>query len=79
MRLKLLLERMGEIDYHIKDNILFLKKNNITFGKVKDDKIYLKDKTGVFTQIDPSILQTEDEFIKASTRAYWSVTGKLTE
>lgn len=39
-----LLEPMGEITYLILGETLNLQKNEITFGKVKDDSIFLFDK-----------------------------------
>lgn len=69
-----LLEPMGEITYLILGETLNLQKNEITFGKVKDDSIFLFDKFEEFRQIDSSILKTPDAFLKEATNAYWLAT-----
>lgn len=70
---------MGDINYVIKENILLLKKGNITFGKINDNNIYLIDNAGIFKQIDTSILKTEDEFLIVATKSYWIAAGKISK
>jgi len=67
----LLLKPMGDVDYFITDNSLELKKEDHIFGKIINDKIYLIDGNESFQQIDNNLLNTEDEFLKEATKAYW--------
>jgi len=67
----LLLKPMGDVDYFITDDSLELKKEDHVFGKLVNDKIYLVDDNKTFQRIDNNILNTEDEFLKEATKAYW--------
>ena len=78
LQLKLVLERMGKVDYTIQDSILFFNKDNITFGKVDNDKIYLLDNTGIFKYIDSNIFKTQDELFISAPKSYWAAANKLT-
>lgn len=71
-KIQLLLEPMGKVNYLISDTALFFEKDNITFGKVAKDKVYLVDKNGLFQQIESKILNIQDEFLKEATQSYWS-------
>lgn len=73
LKIKILLEPMGGVDYLIMDKELLLQKNKATFGKIRDDKVYLIDNAGVFKQVERAILKTPDEFLRAATEAYWAV------
>ena len=73
----LLLKPMGDVNYLITDDSLELKKENHVFGKLINDKIYLIDGNESFQRIDNNLLNTEDEFLKEATKAYWIVKGKV--
>lgn len=73
----LLLKPMGDVGYFITDNSLELKKEDHIFGKIINDKIYLIDGNESFQQIDNNLLNTEDEFLKEATKAYWTAKGKV--
>ena len=79
LEIKMLLEPIGNVNYLIKDSILLIKKDDVVFGKINNDNIYLIDNTGTFKQIDPSILKGEDAFLKAATKSYWSASEKVTK
>lgn len=67
---------MGAVDYFITDDSLELKKEDHVFGKLINDKIYLIDGNESFQQINNNLLNTEDEFLKEATKAYWIAKGK---
>lgn len=73
----LLLTPMGAVDYFITDDSLELKKEVHVFGKLINDKIYLIDGNESFQRIDNNLINTEDEFLKEATKAYWIVKGKV--
>ena len=79
VQIKILLEPMGDVNYVITKSTLLLKKDNITFGKINNDNIYLIDNTGTFQKLKPSILKDKDKFLKAATQAYWTASGKTSK
>lgn len=58
-KIQLLLEPMGKVNYLISDTALFFEKDNINFGKVAKDKVYLVDKNGLFQQVNHPALQVQ--------------------
>lgn len=72
----LLLKPMGDVNYLITDDSLDLKKEDYVFGKLVNDKVYLVDDNKTFQRIDNNMLNTEDEFLKEATKAYWIAKGK---
>lgn len=68
---------MGDVNYLITDDSLELKKEDHVFGKLVNDKIYLIGGNKSFQQINNNLLNTEDEFLKEATKAYWLAKGNI--
>lgn len=72
LELMSLLKPMGKITYLIVDEALILEKDDVTFGKIQDDRIYLLDHLKTFKEVEQSILKTPDAFFMQATKSYWN-------
>ena len=61
---------LGKIEYRIGENLVGLYKNQVMFGKIEDDRIYLLNSQNKFDKIDIELLDQEDLFIKQAQKAY---------
>ena len=61
---------LGKVDYRIGENIVGLYKNQIMFGKIEHDKVYLLNSRNKFNKIDMELLEHEDFFTKQAQKAY---------
>jgi TfoX/Sxy family transcriptional regulator of competence genes len=61
---------LGKIEYRIGKNLVGLYKNQIMFGKIEHDKVYLLNSQNKFDKIDIELLEQEDIFTKQAQKAY---------
>lgn len=73
-----LLEPMGEVQA-IKaqqdKNEYNLLKDNVEFGKIKDQSVFLKQNKTQFKKVNEKILKSPDCFLREATKAYWIAEG----
>ena len=61
---------LGKVEYRIGENIVGLYKNQIMFGKIEHDMVYLLNPQNKFDKIDIELLEQEDLFTKQAQKAY---------
>ena len=61
---------LGKIEYRIGESQVGLYKNQIMFGKIEHDMIYLLNSQNEFDKIDIELLEQEDLFTKQAQKAY---------
>jgi len=65
-----LLASLGKIEYKIGDDMTGFYKNQVMFGKIEDDMIYLLNSCNGFDRIDVELLEEGDAFTKKAQEAY---------
>ncbi len=67
-----LLEPMGKIVISEATENKYISKNRITFAKICDNQVYLRDPAGYgYSPVDEDTLKNNDLFLKQATNAYW--------
>ncbi len=61
---------LGKVEYRIGENIVGLYKNQIMFGKIEHDIVYLLNSQNKFDKIDIALFEQEDLFTKQAQKAY---------
>ena len=61
---------LGKVEYRIGENIVGLYKNQIMFGKIVHDIVYLLNSQNKFDKIDIALFEQEDLFTKQAQKAY---------
>jgi hypothetical protein len=61
---------LGKIEYKIGDDMIGFYKNQIMFGKIEEDTIYLLNSCDGFDRIDVGLLDKGDAFTKKAQKAY---------
>ncbi len=62
--------RLGKIEYRIGESLVGLYKNQVLFGKIEHNMIYLLNSHNEFDKIDIELLEQEDLFTKQAQKAY---------
>jgi len=65
-----LLASLGKIEYKIGDEMIGFYKNQVMFGKIEEDTIYLLNSCNGFDRIDVGLLEEGDAFTKKAQEAY---------
>ena len=65
-----LVATLGKVEYRIGENIVGLYKNQIMFGKIEHDIVYLLNSQNKFDKIDIALFEQEDLFTKQAQKAY---------
>jgi hypothetical protein len=61
---------LGKVEYRVGENLVGLYKNQVMFGKIEHDKVYLLNSRNKFNKIDMELLEHEDFFTKQAQKAY---------
>ena len=61
---------LGKVEYRVGENLVGLYKNQVMFGKIEHDKVYLLNSRNKFNKIDIELLEHEDLFTKQAQKAY---------
>ena len=61
---------LGKVEYRIGKNLIGFYKNQVMFGKIENDIIYLLNSQNQFNKIDKELLEQEDLFTKQAQKAY---------
>ena len=61
---------LGKIEYRLGKNLVGLYKNQVMFGKIEHDTVYLLNSQNKFDKIDIELLEHEDLFTKQAQKAY---------
>lgn len=61
---------LGKVEYRVGENLVGLYKNQVMFGKIEHDKVYLLNSRNKFNKIDMELLEQEDLFTKQAQKAY---------
>ena len=65
-----LAKSLGKVEYRVGENLVGLYKNQVMFGKIEHDKVYLLNSRNKFNKIDMELLEHEDFFTKQAQKAY---------
>jgi hypothetical protein len=61
---------LGKVEYRVGENLVGLYKNQVMFGKIEHDKVYLLNSRNKFNKIDMELLEHEHLFTKQAQKAY---------
>ena len=61
---------LGKVEYKVGENSVGFYKNQVMFGKIEHDKVYLLNSRNKFNKIDMELLEHEDFFTKQAQKAY---------
>jgi hypothetical protein len=61
---------LGKVEYRVGENLVGFYKNQVMFGKIEHDKVYLLNSRNKFNKIDMELLEHEDFFTKQAQKAY---------
>jgi TfoX/Sxy family transcriptional regulator of competence genes len=61
---------LGKVEYRVGENLVGLYKNQVMFGKIEHDAVYLLNSRNKFNKIDIELLEHEDLFTKQAQKAY---------
>ena len=61
---------LGKVEYRVGENLVGLYKNQVMFGKIEHDKVYLLNSRNKFNKIDMELLEHEDFFTKQAQKEY---------
>jgi hypothetical protein len=61
---------LGKVEYRVGENLVGLYKNQVMFGKIEHDKVYLLNSRNKFNKIDMELLEHENFFTKQAQKAY---------
>ena len=62
--------RLGKVEYRVGENLVGLYKNQVMFGKIEHDAVYLLNSRNKFNKIDIELLEHKDLFTKQAQKAY---------
>lgn len=61
---------LGKIEYRIGKDVVGLYKNQVMFGKIKNNKVYFINSQNKFDKMDIGMLDHEDVFITQAQKSY---------
>jgi len=61
---------LGKVEYRVGENLVGLYKNQVMFGKIEHDKVYLLNSRNKFNKIDMELLEHKHLFTKQAQKAY---------
>ncbi|MGC0371854.1 MAG: hypothetical protein DGJ47_000555 [Rickettsiaceae bacterium] len=70
------LSAMCEIKTKAAEDKLFLIKEQLTFGKIEEENLWLKNDQDEYKLVGKKTLSYRDELIKAATKSFWAVKEK---